>query len=258
MPFKGDVNFDHMSEREFREMSAKGGKAQRGVPKPGSGNPHPNNRKWTDEERDRIVELVAVYDGKGLTQRQIAARISREEGLEVSQPSVSGMLGEIKARRKAMGGRDPAEVLEEKLEQYRVIRAAAWDAYERSEKDVMKEVEEFVAPLIREGRGKGRGADRGRPEETLLRLKLIRTRQGRLPASEYLRMIMDTLQAERDLLGIDAAKKVDVTSDNVSRTVSWVSVKPGERYVPPDDVEEKLKALEAQLPEQLKPKVGNE
>jgi hypothetical protein len=79
------------------------------------------------------------------------------------------------------------------------IREEAWEAYERSKQDTDKSVEEFV-PCPSDDKP---APKKGSREGSLLRISIVKTREGRLPANEYLSTIMKTLEAERQLLGLD-------------------------------------------------------
>lgn len=175
--------------------------------------PVPGAHKHSPTELEEVLERVAVLDRRGWTQHQIAREVS------VSQPMVCGYLKKIRERYKTQQLQHREEAIEEKLEQYREIRREAWAAWERSKEDARsKTVQTTKAPPKKPPNGeKGDAPDTGTLVESQARIMEIVTTEGRLPANPYLATIMETLKAERELLGLDQAKKVDVRSV----TVDW-------------------------------------
>jgi predicted transcriptional regulator len=186
------------------------------------------NRSLTQREED--LAKIAEMDRRGYSQMEIAAAVG------MAQSTVHKELENLRrwyAERK-FAERDA--LVAEKLAQYREIRKEAWEAYERSKEDSQKRVEEHVPWDATGGEeldgsaGKGKGrkaarrsgqgkqAERHQSDEELReeqereisaqlgtvigqgkKVKVVTTIEGRLPAVEYLRIVKDCLDAEREL-----------------------------------------------------------
>lgn len=149
--------------------------------------------------REDYVDVCGRMRLRGYTQTMIS------EAVGISQPMVSY---NEKIARKRMIERLKAkqdEYVAEKLAQYEDIRREAWAAYEKSMRDSEKEVEEFAT--YPDDGSSAAGSE--------VRIKRITTREGRLPNNQYLNTVMATLQAERELLGLDVEKKQAQTVVNV-------------------------------------------
>lgn len=169
----------------------------------------------TPAMKERVLSEVARLDRCGYSQAQIAVRLKECVGVGVTQPMICNYLKEIRLRYKTQALADRAEKVNEMLESLRDVRAEAWASYERSKLDSERLVRESVRPFEKpelKQNAKGSNGRRGESTEaSLVLLKEIVTTEGRLPANVYLQTVLDTLKAERDLLGLDAPKEVDVT-----------------------------------------------
>lgn len=169
---------------------------------------------------------VAKLDRRGYTQVEIA------KDVKLSQAMVSIYLRNLRQRYFDSVTKDRTEMVGEKLEQYREVRREAWDAWERSKKNKGKVVKEMAKARRNddENEQEEESAYRNvkkRKRKTLAsieaRMELVKeimTREGRLPASEYLRIILDTYEAERQLLGLDEAVKIDLNA----QVIDWAQV----------------------------------
>ena len=153
-------------------------------------------RHRTKTQREADAVEVERLDRRGYSQREIAARI----GVAPSQVCYDLKLLRQRYREAQLAERSAA--VAEKLEQYRDIRREAWEAWERSKDNKEKEITEKVSSL---------GAQEAVAAKTE-KLKAIITTEGRLPGNEYLRTILETLQNERELQGLDAPKKLAPTN----------------------------------------------
>jgi hypothetical protein len=154
--------------------------------------PVPRHPSEVAEHRKEIMRLMR----RGWTQDMIA------EQLGIAQETVSKdyrmILKEWHAQRTEM----VEEEVTAKLAEYLEIRTEAWAAWERSKIDAEKVV----------------NADGpGYSTET-------KTREGRIPANEYLRTVLNCLQAERELLGLDAVKEVKVQGRYVTAQLNWADL----------------------------------
>lgn len=182
----------------------------------------------TPTEREEHLELVAKMDRRGHTQHEIAIATNR------SQPAISQDLAIIRQRYRESMLKSQGDLVQEKLQQYKEVRRIAWLAYDRSMEDAEKEVEEFGT--IREEDGSG---DYSTSEA---RIKRITTREGRLPANAYLTTIMQTLEAERKLLGLDEAVKVDLSG--TIGVFSWDTLLSAMSAPQTNDAEKRLAEVE--------------
>ncbi len=138
-------------------------------------------KKFTRTEREAVLREVARLDAKGLNQFDIASAVG------VSQPQVCIYLKEIRQQYKADTITERAEQVSRKLEQYRHVMRESWAAWECSKVE--------VKPVV--------GKDG--------KVKLVELEVNPDPA--YLRIVLDCLQAERELLGLDAPKNVQLTRE---------------------------------------------
>jgi predicted transcriptional regulator len=172
-------------------------------------------------ERHKVAEL----DRLGFSQREIAHRLG------VSQPQVCYDLRKIRERYKEAAQVEITEKIQEKLAQYRGLRVELYEAWLRS----MVAFEKVVTEL--------------NPKGNVLRI--IRTIRARLPSPEFMALILDTYQAERDLLGLDAPPKAPVKGQmGVSLDVNWEPPPRNPDPVLTDNVDD---LLEDQVPGQLPP-----
>ena len=150
--------------------------------------------KFTDTQREAVKAKVADLDAKGYSQTSIG-RIVGVNQSQVSMYLKSIREGWVESQKTSRG-----EAVARKIAQYEKIREEAWEAYERSKDNTNKEVDELIPSL--EGL-KGNKGNRGSMISSMVLINKVRTVEGRLPANEYLSTIMKTLEAERQLLGLD-------------------------------------------------------
>ena len=140
-------------------------------------------------------------------------------------------------------------MVQHKLAQYAEIRRVAWEAYDRSHLDAEKVVEEFGPAVEDDDDDKPNGKpsekyavgyDPNSMKDSEVRIKRIMTREGRLPANAYLQTIMETLAAERKMLGLDA-EEAPTTVVNV---VNFDMLATSLSEPIPDPVGDKLRQLE--------------
>jgi hypothetical protein len=189
-----------------------------GKKRDGSPRQKPGTKLKTDTEKEEVKMLVARYDRRGFNLRQIADILRADHGYDFSRTTVCAKLQEGRAEYKEEMVGDRAALVAQKLAEYRELRREAWTAWERSKEDAERVTEEHAPTLLPgDEEGKPRKGKRGRfasatdpgtVEETLRRIKRIEVREGRLPANQYLNAILATLDAERELLGLDAPREI--------------------------------------------------
>lgn len=201
----------------------------------------PNTKNPT--ERERLRAEIAALDHRGYSQEQIGARLG------MSKPTVNWHLKKIRARYRETQVEETRASIYCKLLQYRELRREAWEAWERSKEDSCRTITERTAPLVvgrpaEEQDGKGQKRSRKRPEGSAangsadgLRMSRVATVvEGRLPATEYLKIVADCLKAERELLGLDAPKRSQVAV----HTLDWAALV--EIAEATDSVEDRIEA----------------
>lgn len=162
----------------------------------------------TKTEKEAVLAEVAKLDRRGHTQHEIRKLLASTLGVKVGQPMVSIYLKEIRTNYVRIQTEQRAELVAEKVEQYREVRREAWAAWERSKRNSVRRVKESSPPPPQRDeklpgvRGFKR-KDAAEPAESLRLLKQIVTQEGRLPANEYLATVMRTLEAECKLLGLE-------------------------------------------------------
>lgn len=167
----------------------------------------------TRTEKEQVLALVAKLDRRGWTQWDIANGLRAELGLDVSQTMVSSYLRQIRERYKETQREERQAKVNEKMEQLRDVRAEAWRGWLKSHQDAEKLVEEWGTD--REAVGDGDYIT----SETLI--KQIKTREGRLPDNAYLTTVMRTLEAERELLGLDEVRNNTVTLEQAMQMIGF-------------------------------------
>lgn len=170
------------------------------------------NKIKSKTQKLEILQLVAKLDRRGWSQFQIRDEVERQFGTSFAQPMVSRWLKEIREEYRKTIMAERREAVAAKVEQYRDIRREAWLAWERSGEDAKKLVEEYSTS------SESVGVDDSVTSEELI--KRIITKEGRLPENAYLNTIMKTLEAERELLGLDEPKDKLVTLEQVMSVVS--------------------------------------
>lgn len=170
------------------------------------------NKIKSKTQKLEILQLVAKLDRRGWSQFQIRDEVERQFGTSFAQPMVSRWLKEIREEYRKTIMAERREAVAAKVEQYRDIRREAWLAWERSGEDAKKLVEEYSTS------SESVGVDDSVTSEELI--KRIITKEGRLPENAYLNTIMKTLEAERELLGLDEPKDKLVTLEQVMYVVS--------------------------------------
>ncbi len=194
----------------------------------GSGKGTGGGAKWTATQREEKLLEVAKLDRRGWDQWSIAQFIG------VSQPMVSGYLKQIRLRYKEEQLTERSDHVALMIAQYRETIDEAWRAWEKSKEPAMKEVTEVT--FLDEGQ----------------REKITNYVEGRLPGSEYIRVIHSALQAIRELEGLDVPKAQPQTQVNVL-TLDWDSLKERPQVV--DKLEARIAEAEAETVE-TEPKNG--
>lgn len=203
---------------------------------------------------------IARLDRRGLTHSEIARAV------DLSPAMVPYYLKKIRARYAQAILQEREGLVEEKLYQYRDIRAEAWLAWDRSQLDLVRTTKEVTTSPPRKEKGNGKGTNgagqqgptkgktrivkgpdgrmtRAEVVEDMMtsqeRLKTIVTREGRLPNNEYLTTVIRTLEAERKLLGLDEPEKVQ------AQVFTWdmLARKAATEIVPEDMVEQRMERL---------------
>lgn len=169
-------------------------------------------------QRAEVRSILADLDRRGYTQMEMVGILRDRHGIQLTQPMVSGYLKQVWQAYQERERESQHAAQQNKCEQYRMIRKLAWEAYDRSQQDATKVVEEAQAVLVRAGE------DPTAALESAERLRRIVTVEGRLPDNAYLRTILETLEAERVMLGLDAPKQVVQQGSGVHVTTNIINV----------------------------------
>lgn len=173
----------------------------------------PGPKIQSKTQKEQVFAIVAKYDRRGYTQLQIVEKLKEEAQLEVTQPTVSDYLKQLRTQYASSKLANREELINEKIEQLKEVRREAWEAYERSKADYRKKVRE-KAPKLEEdegkkpklklhvGKGTNRNPDKGEVEESMRLLRVIVTREGRLPSDAFLKVVIQTIEAEAKLQGL--------------------------------------------------------
>lgn len=178
-------------------------------------------------QKEEVLAAVAKLDRRGHTQKEIADTLREMGVVDVSCAMISHYLKEIRTKYAEMLLAERKELVSEKIEQYREVRREAWAAWERSKQDTKKVVREKGPPVKlkfgEKGKPPNHNKDKGDFEESMRLLKQVVTKEGRLPASEYLVVVMKTLEAEARLQGLLEPQQEEPPGDNGKTPVqeSW-------------------------------------
>jgi predicted transcriptional regulator len=143
-----------------------------------------SNNQLSEYQHQQNKDKVAELYRRGLTRRYVAKQ------LNVSESQVAKYWKEIVAEYREDREDDIESAVFKKLEEYGEIKREAWEAWEKSKDPIEKELYETVT------------SDFG--VKTLAR----RYKEGRLPHSAYLEIIMSCIKEERVLLGLNPVKNV--------------------------------------------------
>lgn len=152
--------------------------------------------KFSIVEREEVYQRVTRMYLEGVRNQDIAKDIG------VSIPQVTYY---IKRLKKEFAARRPdpiAVMIEERRDQIKSIRVEAWRAYRLSIADKQRETTEAWETDDKDDED---------AKKSIAKLKRIITKEGRLPANEYLQTMIQTLKMESELDGLEAPKKVDAT-----------------------------------------------
>lgn len=178
-----------------------------------------NDRNGNHRNRAQLlldrVELARLMR-RGWTQEQIAQRF----GISVSQVQRDWKV--IVKRLQEQMLLDAKEHAARLVEELAEVKREAWCAWDKSKQDATRKVEEEAMPL-RLGEplvDKSKDRDSSTPPTSPPQLQKVRvttTTEGRTGDPNYLRTVLQCIQAERELLGVDAPKE-STTNVNV---VNW-------------------------------------
>lgn len=185
-------------------------------------------------EREEHLERVSRLHAMGYTLVEIAA------DLNVSKVTVFHDVQLIKKRYRESQLEAHAALVREKLEVLRHVRREAFAAWELSKLDATRRTTRQSPSVVVDldgGKGTRRKGRRGSdPTPDQLRdmfvSEITDVVEGRLPASEYLGVILKTLEQERALLGLDEALKVNMSV----ATLNWSDLFPPPRPAEPVQV----------------------
>lgn len=148
-------------------------------------------------EREQDLEKVARWHRLGFSHREIVEKLDGK--ISISQ--VSGDLTLIRRRCLESMIEDRRIMALETLEAIRLVRKEAYLAWLRSQEDSQE---------IRDKQGT---TDAGSYSEQQ------HTKKGQVGNPVFLQIIRETLKDERDLMGLDEAIKVDITTNGNS--INW-------------------------------------
>lgn len=134
-------------------------------------------------DRDKLVKLMR----RGWSIEMVA----EELGLSLNQATTDyhAVIRDFVAQREA-----PSEqLISLKMEEYAEIKREAWLAWEKSKNKIEKEAFETIT----------------NPDGSVREIAK-KYLEGRLPGSEYLTIILQCLKAEREMLGLNAAKQLKI------------------------------------------------
>lgn len=187
----------------------------------------------SEADKEAMLAEVVKWDGRGYSHREIAAKVG------VSKAMIHHYLEEVKQRYLHTQLEARAVGVFSVVSQLRDVRREAWEAWERSKEDAVRKTSRKGPPRVPRDKD-GKPLPNAPRSKELVLLELTEMLEGRLPANEYLRTILDTLKQERELLGLDEALKVDVKG--AVMTIPWEELMGVHGPRPSDAIEAKLAA----------------
>jgi hypothetical protein len=186
------------------------------VPNPGK------NRKNDQYQRCERQRQVAELYLRGRSQVEIAYELG------CSQPTVSNDLAAIRREWRATTTRDFEEATVQKLAEYAEVKKEAWRAWDQSKEDFRRRVEEIEPDRecpVCDGSGMNMRQQPCRSCDGAGTMggvgKLTQTTVGRCGDASHLRVVLDCLKAERELLGLNPAKEVSVKGRKQVAAINW-------------------------------------
>lgn len=158
--------------------------------------------KFTVMQRENILTFIQECFGKGLSYRTIQVAIKDKFEVSVSLGQMAYYKRRLYKRLAKQQTSNYDELRAEKKHQFAIIRAYAWEALAKSEKDIENIVNEMgPLPIPKDKNGKPLQL-KGSRDETLRLLKQVHEKKGRLPASEWMDKILKTMELEMKLDGM--------------------------------------------------------
>lgn len=166
--------------------------------------------KHTKTERPQVLARIALLDGRGYSQWEIAKEIG------VTQPQVCQDLKKIRQQYRDEMIRAREEMVNEKVAQYNDLIRECWKAWELSKAIAERttEVHSLQVPKLTEKEVKQK--EKVRRKAKMVKVSMTKVTEGRLPAIEYLRLIEACHKAIRELKGLDEPRKVDMRTQDVT------------------------------------------
>lgn len=192
----------------------------------------PGNPMRSKADNEAIQAEIAKLDRRGFNQYQIAKAIG------LSQPVVhmrlKKLVTEYRERRKV----DYDASVQKKLEQYQELRMEAWEAYELSKRPAKKRIEEKQL----RAQFKILNGPKASGKAKLQVVKQVRELIGRLPASQYMDIILRCLNEECKLEGLTQEVIFNQQNNqvNVSSTIDWSSMLDQPNSPPHIEIEKQI------------------
>ena len=185
--------------------------------------PGDTRRKRSKVERERDAVTMLALIRRGYTQARIA------EHLGVHRTQIVYDYKKVMKRFADQQMEHAAAILEE----YSEVKKEAWEAWDHSKGKILTEMVEQILHQVEESQQAGSGI----PDHFEVRLKSA-------PDIAALRVVLDALKSQREMLGLDQPKKMDVRQVNLD----WDSMMESLDEAPVDAIEQELAALTGDSP----------
>ncbi len=177
----------------------------------------PGQRTMHQRKLDRIMMVKMLCQGASLVQ------VAQVQG--ISPAAAKGDFdAAVRELVSTMHNIDLDSMRKLALAQYAEMKVQAWDAFQRCQLErVKRETEE----RLRQVAEKEASLDPSRklfPTFKMVKVGKKETREKRVEGEGFLKIIADCLKAERELMGLDAPKQVNVTGQ---MAVTWDQVVQG-------------------------------
>lgn len=185
--------------------------------------------------REKMIQEVVRLDRFKYTQEEIGAL------LELSQQLVSKFLNIAKKRYRNQAAEDLKVTTQDKLQELRVIRWEALQAWIKSKKPnvhTKKVYERVVQSKPKSKKVSVFDTDDAEEVGKLIVVEMTRQVSSGSPRNEFLHTILETIRMEMDLLGLEAPKNLNLNQQ--IQTIDWTkfllpSVSDTEARVLPED-----------------------
>ncbi len=161
-------------------------------------------KKRTLTEREADLVLIARWYLEGLNHYQIADRLSRLRGYEITRRQVEASVHDLYRRWRLSYLSDINTLKVRELARIDKLESEYWDAWEKSKRELEEEESTRVEDVH------GGEAERGSGLQSYKREKVVRRRMERDPNDKFLQGVQWCIEKRCQIFGLNAAHTVNI------------------------------------------------